>query len=43
MKKSSKPGCLSLSTTDVLDWIILYNGGCPVHFGDFSIIPGLSQ
>ena len=39
MKKCSKPGCLNLSTTDTLDWVILCGGGHPVHCGVFGSIP----
>lgn len=35
------PGFLSLSTADVLDWIIICRGHHPVHCKTFSSIPGL--
>lgn len=34
---------LNLDTIDFLSWIILCFGGCLVHCGMFSSIPGLYQ
>lgn len=32
---------LNLGTMDILDWMILCYGGCPMHCRMFSSIPGL--
>lgn len=37
----SVSGFLDFSTTDILCWIILCSGGCPVHCNMFLSIPGL--
>lgn len=36
-----RPGFLSLGPTDILGWITLCYGGCPVHCGMCNSIPDL--
>lgn len=36
-----KQGFLNLGTIDILGWIILGAGGCPVHHRVFSLVSGL--
>lgn len=36
-----RPGLLQLTTIDILGWIILCSGGCPVQCGIWGSVPGL--
>ena len=37
----SRAGCLNLSTTEILGWVILCDGGCPIHYRVLSSTLGL--